>query len=155
MPIDRAILKGLVDEGLSNPAELVYLAGQLNGVNTGAADFRSVPTTTDAIYVNGQSLSIVRAIEPSASDLYEALREGKPLGDLGMGQTIEKGQRHALALRRAQLLHALASRPGLPLQRVCRGSGSGTTLGGTVRRTRHQPRHPTNPQGYPASRLGA
>jgi LCP family protein required for cell wall assembly len=73
----------VVDEGLANPAELVYLAGQLNGVNTGAADFRSVPTTTDGIYVNGQYLSIVRAVEPAASDLFEALREGKALGELG------------------------------------------------------------------------
>ncbi len=73
----------VVDEGLANPAELVYLAGQLNGVNTGAADFRSVPTTTDGIYVNGQYLSIVRAVEPDASALFEAIREGRSLGDLG------------------------------------------------------------------------
>ncbi|HET9723269.1 MAG TPA: LCP family protein [Actinomycetota bacterium] len=73
----------VVDPGLANPAELVYLAGQLNGVNTGAADFRSVPTTTDGIYVDGQYLSIVRAVEPAANDLFRALREGRPLGDLG------------------------------------------------------------------------
>lgn len=78
------LLKNLVvDEGLRNPAELAYLAGQLNGVNTGAADFRSVPTVTDGIYVNGQYLSIVRAVEPAASQLYAALRDGEPLGDLG------------------------------------------------------------------------
>jgi len=73
----------VVDRGLRNPAELAYLAGQLNGVNTGAADFRSVPTVTDGIYVNGQYLSIVRAVEPDASRLFEALRDGDPLGDLG------------------------------------------------------------------------
>jgi len=73
----------VVDRGLRNPAELAYLAGQLNGVNTGAADFRSVPTVTDGIYVNGQYLSIVRAVEPAASQLFEALRDGDPLGDLG------------------------------------------------------------------------
>ena len=78
------LLKNLVvDDGLKNPAELVYLAGQLNGVNTGAADFRAVPTTTDGIYVNGQYLSIVRAIQPDASELYRRIREGRPLGDLG------------------------------------------------------------------------
>jgi hypothetical protein len=81
--VPRLVENFVVDEGLANPAELVYLAGQLNGVNTGAADFRSVPTTTDGIYVNGQYLSIVRAIEPAASDLYQAILEGKPLGDLG------------------------------------------------------------------------
>jgi LCP family protein required for cell wall assembly len=81
--VPRLVENFVVDEGLANPAELVYLAGQLNGVNTGAADFRSVPTTTDGIYVNGQYLSIVRAIEPAASQLYEAIREGRSLGELG------------------------------------------------------------------------
>ena len=81
--VPKLVENFVVDEGLANPADLVYLAGQLNGVNTGAADFRSVPTTTDGIYVNGQYLSIVRAVEPAASDLFEALREGRPLGELG------------------------------------------------------------------------
>ncbi len=73
----------VVDEGLAHPAELVYLAGQLNGVNTGAADFRVVPTAPAGTYVDGQYLSIVRLVEPDASRLFEALREGRPLGDLG------------------------------------------------------------------------
>lgn len=81
--VPRLVENFVVDEGLSNPAELVYLAGQLNGVNTGAADFRSVPTTTDGIYVNGQYLSIVRAVEPAATQLFEALVGGEALGDLG------------------------------------------------------------------------
>ena len=74
----------VVDKGLRNPAELAYLAGQLNGVNTGAADFRSVPTIPDGIYVNGQYLSIVRAIQPAADQLFERLREGGSLGELGL-----------------------------------------------------------------------
>lgn len=74
----------VVDEGLKNPAELAYLAGQLNGVNTGAADFRSVPTIPDGTYVNGQYLSIVRAVQPAADQLFERLREGGPLGELGL-----------------------------------------------------------------------
>ncbi|HEU4354283.1 MAG TPA: LCP family protein [Actinomycetota bacterium] len=81
--VPKLVENFVVDEGLANPAELVYLAGQLNGVNTGAADFRSVPTTTAGVYVNGQYLSIVRAVQPAANDLYRALREGRPLGDLG------------------------------------------------------------------------
>jgi LCP family protein required for cell wall assembly len=81
--VPKLVENFVVDEGLANPAELVYLAGQLNGVNTGAADFRSVPTVPEGIYVNGQYLSIVRAVEPAASDLYAALREGTPLGELG------------------------------------------------------------------------
>ena len=73
----------VVDEGLRNPAELVYLAGTLDGVNTGAADFRSVPSVPAGEYVNGQYLSIVRAIEPQASQLFERINEGRTLGDLG------------------------------------------------------------------------
>lgn len=81
--VPRLVENFVVDEGLANPAELVYLAGQLNGVNTGAADFRVVPTVPAGIYVNGQYLSIVRLVEPEASRLFAALREGRPLGDLG------------------------------------------------------------------------
>jgi LCP family protein required for cell wall assembly len=81
--VPKLVENFVVDPGLANPAELVYLAGQLNGVNTGAADFRSVPTIPDGIYVNGQYLSIVRAIEPAADELFAAIRDGKPLGDLG------------------------------------------------------------------------
>ncbi len=73
----------VVDEGLRNPAELVYLAGQLNGVNTGAADFRSVPTIPAGITVNGQYLSIVKTVEPDATTLFTRIREGKQLGELG------------------------------------------------------------------------
>lgn len=81
--VPKLVENFVVDPGLANPAELVYLAGQLNGVNTGAADFRSVPTTPAGIYVNGQYLSIVRAIEPTADQLFAAIRDGKPLGNLG------------------------------------------------------------------------
>ena len=73
----------VVDEGLRNPAELVYLAGTLDGVNTGAADFRSVPSVPEGIYVDGQYLSIVRAVEPEATQLFERLQRGRPLGELG------------------------------------------------------------------------
>ncbi|MCI0635332.1 MAG: LCP family protein [Actinobacteria bacterium] len=73
----------VVDEGLRNPAELVYLAGTLDGVNTGAADFRSVPSTPAGTYVNGEYLSIVNTTEPQATQLFERIKAGKPLGDLG------------------------------------------------------------------------
>jgi LCP family protein required for cell wall assembly len=73
----------VVDEGLRNPAELVYLAGTLQGVNTGAADFRSVPSVPEGITVDGQYLSVVRAVEPDATRLFRRIGEGLPLGDLG------------------------------------------------------------------------
>jgi hypothetical protein len=73
----------VVDDGL-NPAELVYLAGQLQGVGTENADFRAVPTIPAGIYdSNGTFLSIVRMIQPQADDLFRRIRENKPLGDLG------------------------------------------------------------------------
>jgi LCP family protein required for cell wall assembly len=73
----------VVDEGL-NPAELVYLAGQLQGVGTENVDFRAVPTIPEGIYdANGTYLSIVKMIEPDASELFRRLREGRSLGDLG------------------------------------------------------------------------
>jgi LCP family protein required for cell wall assembly len=73
----------VVDEGL-NPAELVYLAGQLQDVGTEDADFRTVPSIPAGIYdANGTFLSIVRPIEPDASELFRRLREGRSLGDLG------------------------------------------------------------------------
>ncbi len=78
-----ALLENLVvDKGLRNPAELAYLAGQLNGVNTGAADFRAVPGVPAGVYVDGQFLSVVRML-PEAEELFGRLGEGLPLGHLG------------------------------------------------------------------------
>ncbi len=74
----------VVDEGLRNPAELVYLAGTLQGVNTGAADFRSVPSIPAGTIVNGQYMSIVKTIEPQATQLFERIKDGRPLGNLGV-----------------------------------------------------------------------
>lgn len=80
-----ALLDNLVvDQGLRNPAELAYLVGRLKAVGTDAADFRAVPTIPDGIYVNGTFLSIVRAIQPSADQLFAKIRNGQPLGDLGL-----------------------------------------------------------------------
>lgn len=76
------VLDGLrVDEGL-NAAELAYLAGQLQGVSSGAADFRVVPTVPGW---EGE-LSIVRLVQPDADELFRRIRETRPLGDLGVTQ---------------------------------------------------------------------
>lgn len=73
----------VVDEGL-NPAELVYLAGLLQGVGTENADFRALPTIPEGIYdSNGTYLSIVRMVQPDANALLRRIRNGRPLGDLG------------------------------------------------------------------------
>ena len=74
----------VVDPGF-NPAELVYLAGRLQGVGTENADFRSVPSVPAGIYDgNGTFLSIVRAVQPDANDLFRRIRENRALGDLGL-----------------------------------------------------------------------
>jgi hypothetical protein len=53
-------------------------------VGTDAADFRAVPTIPDGIYVNGTFLSIVREIQPAADQLFAKIRNGQPLGNLGL-----------------------------------------------------------------------
>ncbi|MGH2635893.1 MAG: LCP family protein [Actinomycetota bacterium] len=68
----------VVDDGL-NVADLVYLAGELQGVGTENADFRTVPTVPGW---EGE-LSIVRMVEPDADELFTRIRDGKPLGELG------------------------------------------------------------------------
>lgn len=81
-----AVLRHIVvDQGL-NPAELAYLAGQLEGVSTGSADFRVVPSVAASIYPNGVYTSIVRMVQPEADELFERIRENEPLGNLGLTQ---------------------------------------------------------------------
>ena len=65
------------DRGLL-PSDLVYLVGQLRGVATGAVEFRAVPGTGTTI----ESKSVLR-VDPSAERLFAALRNGRPLGDVG------------------------------------------------------------------------
>ncbi len=78
----RPVLSSLVvDRGL-NPAELAYLAGELQGVTTGNADFRTVPT------VPGWegALSVVHLVQPEADQLFGRIRNDKPIGDVGLTQ---------------------------------------------------------------------
>src|SRR5918992_1339815 len=56
----------VVDPGLRNPADLVYLAGQLQGLSTDAAEFRAVPSAPSSTSVNGQFLSTVEIVQPDA-----------------------------------------------------------------------------------------
>ena len=68
----------VVDQGL-NPAELAYLAGRLQGIGAGNADFRVVPT-----YPAWEGTkSVVKSVEPDATLLFRRLRTGKDLGELG------------------------------------------------------------------------
>jgi hypothetical protein len=64
--------------------DLAYLIGQLEGVDTGAVEFRAVPGTSKLIhtrdYPNG--LAIVE-IDPSAAGLFDAIRLGTVLPAIG------------------------------------------------------------------------
>lgn len=77
-----------VDPGLRDLAELLYLSEQLNGISTGDADFRVVPTVPDSLYVDGVFTSIVRMVQPDARELFRGLRQGRALGELGREQPL-------------------------------------------------------------------
>ena len=64
------------DEGLS-PAELAYLTGQLQGISSGATEFRTVPA-----YPDPANLGILR-MDGSAERIFEAIRQGKQVGSVG------------------------------------------------------------------------
>jgi LCP family protein required for cell wall assembly len=58
--------------------DLVYLVGQLRGLTTGAAEFRAVPGYGD--YESG--LSVVK-MDPSAQQIFAAIRKGEPISGVG------------------------------------------------------------------------
>ena len=83
----RPVLASLQRDRELTPADLVYLVGQMQGMTTGAADFRSVPGTVGNELPPGYTipLSVVH-MDPSAEDLFRALRDGKPLPNVGTSQ---------------------------------------------------------------------
>jgi LCP family protein required for cell wall assembly len=60
------------------PGDLVHLVGQMRGLSTGAAEFRAVPAVGGMV----GSIAVVR-MDPSAEDLFAAIREGRPITDVG------------------------------------------------------------------------
>ena len=77
----RPILSNMKRDPDLNPADLAYLVGQLRGISTGAAEFRAVPGY--GAYEGG--LAVVK-MDPSANQIFRAIRQGKPLGDAGTVQ---------------------------------------------------------------------
>ena len=74
---------GLKDEGV---AEIVHLVTQLQGIGTDAVDFRSVPGDPYAtVETSSGTVDIVKLL-PEAEVLFRRLREGKPLGNIGLTQ---------------------------------------------------------------------
>lgn len=61
------------------PGDLIYLVGQLRGISTGAVEFRAVPGDATAM-VGTQS---VVWMDPSAKEIFAAIREGKPIAGVG------------------------------------------------------------------------
>ena len=76
----RPVLASLKRDRELTPADLVFLVGQMQGVSTGAAEFRSVPGTVGEVQPSWSDipLSVVN-LDPAAEDLFAALREGTPL----------------------------------------------------------------------------
>jgi LCP family protein required for cell wall assembly len=83
----RPVLGSLKRDPDLTPVDLVYLVGQMQGMTTGAAEFRSVPGTPALEQPSWSSipLSVVH-MDPSAEQLFAALRDGKPLPEVGTTQ---------------------------------------------------------------------
>ena len=73
----RPIMQNLRRDEALKLADLAYLVGQLEGISTGAAEFRTVPA-----YPDPSNLGILR-MDASAERIFEAIRDGKALGEVG------------------------------------------------------------------------
>ena len=72
------ILQNLERDDQLKIADLAYLVGQLEGVSTGAAEFRTVPGVAATI----DGLSVIR-VDPSARAMFDAIGDGTQLGATG------------------------------------------------------------------------
>jgi LCP family protein required for cell wall assembly len=72
------ILANLHRDSAFLPGDLVFLVGQLRGLTTGAVEFRSVPGYGATVGTQ----SVVK-MDPSAQQIFTAIRDGKQLGDIG------------------------------------------------------------------------
>jgi LCP family protein required for cell wall assembly len=73
----KPIMQNLTRDEDLNLADLAFLVGQLEGISTGAAEFRTVPA-----YPDPANLGILR-MDASAERIFAAIRDGKPLGEVG------------------------------------------------------------------------
>jgi LCP family protein required for cell wall assembly len=73
----RPIMQNLTRDEHLNLADLAFLVGQLEGISSGAAEFRTVPAFPDPA-----NLGILR-MDESAERIFQAIRDGKPLGEVG------------------------------------------------------------------------
>jgi hypothetical protein len=68
-------------------ADLLYLVNKLRGLTTGAVDFRTVPGNPYATVETPAGTVDIVKLEPQAKQLFRRLREGLPLGNLGLTNT--------------------------------------------------------------------
>ena len=73
--------QGLKDKGLP---ELMYLVKKLQGISTGAVDFRSVPGNPFGSVETPEGNRDVVTLLPKAKELFKRIRQGRPLGKLGL-----------------------------------------------------------------------
>ena len=73
----RPIMENLRRDDDLKLSDLVYVVGQLGGITTGAAEFRSVPA-----YVTSSTSPVY--MDRSAEQIFAAIREGKSIGDVGL-----------------------------------------------------------------------
>jgi len=74
----RPIAHNLVADESLDLADIIYLVKQLEGISTGAVEFRAVPGTPG---FEG-TLSVVK-MDPAAEQIFDRIRQGQPLGTLG------------------------------------------------------------------------
>lgn len=74
----RPVARNLVADEDLNLADVIYLVKQLEGISTGAVEFRAVP----GIGGLEGSLSVLFP-DPVAGQIFARIRQGKPLGTLG------------------------------------------------------------------------
>jgi LCP family protein required for cell wall assembly len=72
------LLSNMTRDAKLNPADLISLVGELRGITTGAAEFRAVPGYPAVV----AGRDIIR-MDPSAEQIFAAIRDGKPIGTLG------------------------------------------------------------------------
>jgi LCP family protein required for cell wall assembly len=80
----RPVAKNLVTDPGFDLADIVFLVKQLQGMTNGTADFRAVPGTAENIVPPGwtSELSVV-TMDPAAEQIFRAIRDGKPIGNIG------------------------------------------------------------------------
>jgi LCP family protein required for cell wall assembly len=74
----KPILRNLERDDQLKIADLAYLVGQLEGVTTGAAEFRTVPGVAATI----DGLAVIQ-LDPLARRMFTAIDDGRQLGSIG------------------------------------------------------------------------